>query len=46
MCNATAKGIKILKLGPNRLRAVTRYGVTTEDIDVTLAAMSKIMEGP
>jgi threonine aldolase len=37
------RGIKILKVAPNRLRAVTHYGISAEDIDLALAAMSEIM---
>lgn len=36
-------GIKILALGPTRLRAVTHYGISTEDIDVTLKFLQKSM---
>lgn len=38
------KGIKILLLGPSRFRAVTHYGINTEDIDFTLAGLGEIME--
>ena len=38
------KGIKILSLGPARLRAVTHYGISTQDIEVTLKALHKNME--
>jgi threonine aldolase len=37
------KGIKVLKLGPSRFRAVTHYGINSEDIDLTLTAISEIM---
>jgi threonine aldolase len=37
------QGIKILSVSPTRLRAVTHYGITTEDIEETLAALQKIM---
>jgi threonine aldolase len=37
------KGIKILKLGPSRFRAVTHYGISAEDIDLTLTALGEIM---
>ena len=40
------RGIKILQVAPNRLRAVTHYGISTEDIDLALAAMSDIMARP
>ncbi len=38
------KGIKILKLGLFRFRAVTHYGISTEDIDLTLTTLAEIME--
>jgi len=38
------KGIKILKLGLFRFRAVTHYGISAEDIDLTLAVLGEIME--
>ncbi len=38
------KGIKILRLGPSRFRAVTHYGINAEDIDFTLTALGEIME--
>ncbi len=37
------RGIKILQVGPGRIRAVTHYGISTEDIDLALAAMSEAM---
>ena len=37
------KGIKILRLGPSRFRAVTHYGISSEDIDFTLTEIGKIM---
>jgi len=36
------KGIKILQVGPGRIRAVTHYGISTEDIDLALAMMSEV----
>lgn len=36
------KGVKILQLGPSRLRAVTHYGIGAEDIDLTLAAIEQV----
>jgi len=30
-------------VGPGRLRAVTHYGISAEDIDLALAAMSEVM---
>jgi len=38
------KGIKILKLGLFRFRAVTHYGINSEDIDFTLTTLGEIME--
>jgi threonine aldolase len=38
------KGIKILQLGPVRLRAVTHYGISAEDIDLTLAALGEALK--
>lgn len=40
-----SKGIKILQVAPNRLRAVTHYGISAEDIKITLAAMSEVLTG-
>jgi len=37
------RGIKILQVAPNRLRAVTHYGISSEDIEVTLTTMSEVM---
>ena len=37
------KGIKILASGAGRLRAVTHYHISAEDIDVTLDTFSKIL---
>ena len=38
------KGIKILQVGPTLLRAVTHYGISAEDIDLTLTALGQTME--
>ncbi len=35
------QGIKILSSIQNRLRAVTHYGISTEDIDITLKALQR-----
>jgi len=40
------RGIKILQLAPNRLRAVTHYGISAEDINLTLTALNEIMTHP
>jgi threonine aldolase len=37
------RGIRMLAVGPRRIRAVTRYGVTAEDIDQTLAVLREAM---
>ena len=37
------RGVKVLQMGPGRLRAVTHYGISAEDIDLALAAMSEVM---
>jgi threonine aldolase len=39
------KGIKLLPVGPRRLRAVTHYGINAEDIDLTLTALGELMQG-
>ena len=38
------KGIKILQTEPTRLRAVTHYGISAEDIDLALAVLGQTME--
>jgi threonine aldolase len=38
-----ARGILILPAGPNRLRAVTNYQVTAEDIDYIFEAFRKAL---
>ena len=38
------RGIKLLSLGPTLLRAVTHYGISADDIDVTLAALREVMQ--
>ena len=40
-----AQGILILPIGPNRLRAVTNYHVTSPDIDYTLNVFRKLLPG-
>lgn len=39
----TSKGIKLLPVGARRLRAVTHYGISAEDIDLTLTALGELM---
>jgi threonine aldolase len=38
------KGIKILCVGPSRFRAVTHYGISAEDIDLTVKALGEVMK--
>jgi len=40
------QGVKMLQVGPGRLRAVTHYGISTDDIDFALAAISEAMAKP
>ena len=35
------RGVKVLQVGPERLRAVTHYGISTDDIDLALVAISE-----
>jgi threonine aldolase len=37
------EGVKMLPAGPQRLRAVTHYHITSKDIDYTIDALSKIL---
>lgn len=37
------RGIKLLCVGPSRLRMVTHYGISSDDIDLALAALAEIM---
>jgi len=37
------KGLRILRVGPRRLRAVTHYGITEEDIDSAIDALRDVM---
>ncbi len=39
------RGVKILQVGPNRFRAVTHYGISADDINLTLAALNQAMTG-
>ena len=39
-----AKGIKILALGPKRLRAVTHYSISSDDIDQALCVFAEILQ--
>jgi threonine aldolase len=37
-------GVKLLAVGNRRLRAVTHYGISTEDIDLTVKALGEVMK--
>jgi threonine aldolase len=37
-------GVKILSTAPTRFRAVTHYGLTADDIDQTLLALTRVMK--
>ncbi len=37
------QGIKFLQTGPNRFRMVTHYGITEEDIKITIETLKKII---
>ncbi|MFQ6036731.1 MAG: low-specificity L-threonine aldolase [Sedimentisphaerales bacterium] len=37
------RGIKLLCVGPSRLRMVTHYGISSEDVDLALAALTEVM---
>jgi threonine aldolase len=39
------KGIKLLPKGPSHFRMVTHYGISSEDISITLSGLREIMEG-
>ncbi len=38
------KEVKLLAVGPNRLRAVTHYGISAGDIDLTIKALGEVMK--
>ena len=38
------KGVKILCVGPSQLRAVTHYGISAEDIGLTVRALGEVMK--
>ncbi len=38
-----SEGVKMLPVGPQRLRAVTHYHITSEDIDYTLGVLLRIL---
>jgi threonine aldolase len=38
------QGVRMLPVGPRRIRAVTHYHITSDDIDYALAAFSKVLK--
>jgi len=40
------RAVKVLQVGPGRLRAVTHYGINADDIDLALIALSEAMAKP
>jgi threonine aldolase len=36
-------GVRMLPVGPGRIRAVTHYHITPDDIDFALGAFSKVL---
>jgi len=38
------RGVRVLSVGPTRLRAVTHYGITADDIERALAALADVMK--
>ncbi len=38
------KGIKTLRVGPSRFRMVTHYGISSQDIDITLNALGEVLQ--
>jgi hypothetical protein len=39
-----AEGIRMLPVGPHKVRAVTHYHITAENIDQALGVISKVMK--
>ncbi len=39
-----SRGVKVLRSAPGRIRAVTHYGISSEDIDLALGALAEAME--
>jgi threonine aldolase len=37
------QGVRMLPVGPGRIRAVTHYHLSSDDIDYALAAFSKVL---
>lgn len=41
-----SRGLRILSTGPNRLRAVTHYGISADDIDRALSILAETLKSP
>ena len=39
-----ARCVRVLSVGPARLRAVTHYGITATDVDRTVSALTEVMQ--
>lgn len=39
-----AAGVRMLSVGPGRIRAVTHYGITSDDVDLALSAMADVLQ--
>jgi len=39
-----AKGVKLLVLGPRRMRVVTHYGIEEADIEAALVAIGQVVD--
>ncbi len=39
------RGVRVLGIGPRRLRAVTHYGISSDDIDAAIEALQDSMQG-
>jgi threonine aldolase len=40
----STRGVRVLSVGPARLRAVTHYGVTANDVDQAISALAGVMQ--
>jgi len=45
VADLACQGVQMLHLGPRRIRAVTHYGITGDDIDRALSVMSDVTRG-
>lgn len=39
-----SRGVKVLRSAPGRIRAVTHYGISSDDIDFALSALAEVMK--